>query len=367
MNAAIRSHLLKLVFKEDATYLELLTIALAFSVLWFVAFKLFAMVVRPWAMKSPALRRAQERDYDKMDEGAKDFIGVADLSKEEAINKMLYLWPTWQALFIQHVVGGSLCIPSLFGSGDSSVASSLAVCGILSEVGWEIEDFIVNFPLPMFMVFHHSLASVMGLPMVKNYRTSRTLHWLCFDLQIIGLVQPLLTYTSLLDVTKRSDLFQMKFINIIYLIFIGWTRGIHWCICVAKMCMTWYHDEVWVFFAIGTPVLVVFSLLNFMFVTQAWKRCTKFLNASAEVESLPADAPETKRRQSLFRLQEAVDEIAHTEFDIAAMIEELFETRDVKKRHTIAGGRANRRSTLRRQMMGAARFHSAPDINLKND
>ena len=56
-------------------------------------------------------------------------------SKEEVIDKMMRDWPFNQVLMLQHTVGALLCVPSLIGYGDEKWASSLACCGILSEVG----------------------------------------------------------------------------------------------------------------------------------------------------------------------------------------------------------------------------------------
>ena len=43
------------------------------------------------------------------------------------------------------MVGGILCLPSVLGIGDPSTAASLACLGILSEMGWEVEDFFMLF------------------------------------------------------------------------------------------------------------------------------------------------------------------------------------------------------------------------------
>ena len=67
--------------------------------------------------------------------------GMDDKPKDEIIDEWMKEWAWGQILTVQHSAGALLCIPSLIGLGgsDQSWANSLAVCGILSEMGWEIE------------------------------------------------------------------------------------------------------------------------------------------------------------------------------------------------------------------------------------
>ena len=63
------------------------------------------------------------------------------MTKEECITWQMNDWPRMQVLYVQHFVGSLFCIPSLLGIGDDqSYASSLAILGVLSEMGWELQD-----------------------------------------------------------------------------------------------------------------------------------------------------------------------------------------------------------------------------------
>ena len=118
------------------------------------------------------------------------------------------------------------------------------MCGILSEIGWEAQDlaemiFVRTFfkdgkhiwPNSIFivMLLHHSLSSVLGVPMILYYRTSKTLHWLTFDLQFAGAIALMVgEYTKLLDISKPSGLRQFKWLNGLALVIMVWTRVIDW-------------------------------------------------------------------------------------------------------------------------------------------
>lgn len=126
-------------------------------------------------------------------------------------------WPRMQCIYLQHFVGSFFCIPSLLGMGDLSVTSSLAVCGVLSEIGWELQDMIEMLMIRMFtkdgkktlpdliiviFLIHHSLASCLGIPVIMYYRHNKTIHWLCFDLQFAaGLALVIGEITKILDIS----------------------------------------------------------------------------------------------------------------------------------------------------------------------
>ncbi|KAL7526752.1 hypothetical protein ACHAXR_002653 [Thalassiosira sp. AJA248-18] len=124
------------------------------------------------------------------------------MTKEEAINWCMNDWPRMQCVYVSHFVGSLFCLPSILGIGDPTVASSLAICGIRSEIGWEAQDtaemlFVRTFykngkaiwpdAIIFITLLHHSLTSVLGVPMIMYYRNNITLHLLCFDLQFAAL------------------------------------------------------------------------------------------------------------------------------------------------------------------------------------
>ena len=357
------AYLQEIVFKDDATAYELLTIALTFSVLWAFVFAAARPLLRSISYGRPWLRAACEREYEH---GGKDVYDAMKMTKEEAIEMMMKDWVTMQVINIQHFTGAILCIPSLLGLGDPSWASSLAACGVLSEIGWEIEDvaeaiylrFFTEQGLPFIVIairtFHHSLTSILGLPMVLYYRGLKLLHWLCFDLQIVALVSVLVEYSKILDISKPNELRQFKVVNFLVLVLVVWTRFLHWIYLCVQIELTWYHDKTWSFIAVGAVSLTAFSYFNAMLIViPLYKRFKKFLNVSAKYESLPPDAPEAKRRQSTMKLEKSVRKLLLEEtIDIEGRIILFLKSFDLR-------GKVDRRQTMpprRRMTWGSTRL-----------
>ena len=168
-------------------------------------------------------------------------------------------WPDLLVVSVQHLTGTIFCVPSLLGLGDASWASSLACLGCLSEAGWEVENIAEiicvrlftkhgknKYPnlLILFVVFHHSLTTSLGLPMVLYYRDLWIFHQLVFDLQLAGATLLVLEYTKLLDISQTNDLRKFKMCNFLMLVFAIWSRLVHWVYLSVYMILTWYHDKV---------------------------------------------------------------------------------------------------------------------------
>ena len=192
----ISQHLIDIAFNENASAYELFQVVVFFAIIWFVIFYILKAIIRPLVHNKPWLLTAIERDYDR---AGKKMLAELKISmdKEQFLEWAMNDWPRMQAIYIQHLVGSLFCIPSLFGIGDPSVASSLAICGVLSEIGWEMQDafemlfvraFYKNgktiYPDLIVAIFlvHHSLASIIGVPMILHYRDNRSFHWLCVSL-----------------------------------------------------------------------------------------------------------------------------------------------------------------------------------------
>lgn len=107
--------------------------------------------------------------------------------------------------------------------------------------------------------------------------------------------------------------------------------------------MTMYNDKAWGFLAVGGVIGCLFSLLNAVFISGMYKRWKKFRHMSAVYESLPADATEKQKRQSVLDLQEAVNDLL-----LEQSVNERFITEDrirlfldgrakrsVERRHTL--------------------------------
>ncbi len=322
----ILHHLHDLIFKDDADFYDLLTIACACAVVWAAFFSIATPLLRNVTYGKSWLRDGCERELLRIGGIKKlnEYLGT-DKTHEEAIEEMMTGWAYDKVMITQHFVGGALCVPSMLGLGDPSWASSLAVLGILSEVGWEIEHTIIDLfyarlrygaekvPTPMIIgsLIHHSLSCCLGIPVALRYRQWWVIHSLCFDLQIgPGLVTPLAEYGKLLDITKPNGLRQLKIINIIKVIVFGWTRGIHFVYLVALALHGFYVDRAWSFVIGGTPVLLAFTVFNiYTIILPTMKTYLKFRNASAEYDALPKNASEKQRAMSWANVEDVAREL----------------------------------------------------------
>ena len=131
------TYLIDLAFKEDATATELLYVALGFAIIWAIVFTVSRPILSHFTYGKPWLYAACERHYNRGGKEELEEFGMIEKhwTKEEALDKMMRDWPFNQVLMLQHLVGAMLCLPSLLGHSDTAWASSLAACGILSEVG----------------------------------------------------------------------------------------------------------------------------------------------------------------------------------------------------------------------------------------
>ena len=136
----IPAYVLELAFKPDATVAELYTVGAAFAVFWAVFFNIARPLLHRFTRKTTWLRRACERDYDR--NALAEAEWAPELTREEAIESAMKNWAATQPIMFQHFIGGMLCVPSLLGWGDKSWASSLAACGVLCELGYELQDTV---------------------------------------------------------------------------------------------------------------------------------------------------------------------------------------------------------------------------------
>ena len=366
-------HLRDLVFKTDADFYDLLTIACACAVFWFVVFSIGKTILQKLTGDKPSwLREGIEKELSRMGGAAeinKD-LGL-DYTDEEFVEILMDRWFGEQMVTSQHLFGGALCIPSQLGLGDPSWASSLAVLGILSEVGFEIQDVVILFYtrlrhgpkrvptiILVLCLLHHSLASGLGIPTILRYREWWVIHSICFDLQFgTSLLAPLGEYGKLLNVKKPDDLHRFKIVNILKVIIGVWTRGIHFIYLVTLAMISWYNDKAWTFLCVGSPVLLAFTGFNYMMILKpVIKTYMKFRNASAEYEALPADASDEQKRKSLANLgdlaRELIEEtdIIHPTDQFTAFFQSLQERK----------GKLDRRQTMtpRQKMMSMRSMRS---------
>ena len=369
MNLPFNADVVGTIFNEEATFPDLFFLVLVLAVFWFVAFAVAAAIIKPLVMGKTWLIAAGERDYDRGGKELWESIG-APKTKEEFVVSFCDLWAWNQTLAIQHLIGGAVCLPAVipghFGL-DPSVAASLACLGILSEMGWEIEDQLtwiykrfftkggkekVPNLLLVILGIHHSMTTILGLPMVLNYRYLPELHWLCFDLQAAAAISLMVTeYTKLLDITKHSQLRQFQSLTFFGLCIMIVTRGFHWVYLCGSLLVNFHGEGRWGFLIVGTIISALFSLFNYSFCIEPYyKRFVKFMRVSAEYKSLPADAPARDRRASVVNLEAAAAAVlkrGHIEEELVAS---LFEDRKVNRRATLPpsafGHKGGKRSSI---------------------
>jgi hypothetical protein len=223
-------------------------------------------------------------------------------TKERYIQIMMNDFPKMQGIYLQHFVGGALCLPAVLKLCDAHTASSLACLGVLSEMGWELSDMadifitrttfpdgrerIPNNMLAIWMV-HHSMTLTLGLPMVLKYRELRELHLLTFNLQwaaaiAIGVNE----LTKCLDLSKRKELWAFRIMNGVCFVIMSWMRGVHWLYLSGRMMMIWYEDEEWAFMMLGLVVCILISGFNFaLCIYPFYKKMIKFGSFSKEFDS----------------------------------------------------------------------------------
>jgi len=290
-------HFIEIAFDENATIGELLSLVTFIAIFWTVVFALVSAVLRPLVHGKPWLIAAGERHYERGGKETYEKMGMAK-TKDHFIESFMDSWPYFQAVYLQHIVGGLLCLPAVIGIGNEATASSLACLGVLSEVGYEIEDLITwlcrRYLSPRgkervpdgflsFIVAHHSLTTTMGFPMVLRYRNLKTLHLICFDLQFAGAVVMMVQeYTKLLDITIPKELRKFQCCNFFALVVALWTRGVYFAYLSASLYLTWYKDKAWVFLFVGIAASVQFILFSLVFgIVPYYKRFAKFAKGSA--------------------------------------------------------------------------------------
>ena len=365
----VNCNVIETIFNEDATFSDLFLLVLALAVAWFVIFAVAAAIIKPLVHNRPWLMAAGERDYDRGGKELYENLGMP-LAKPEFVERFMDTWAWNQTMCIQHAFGGLVCLPAIvpghFGL-DPKVAASYACLGILSEMGWEIEDQVtwiykryftpngkVKVPAALLIVLgiHHSMTSILGLPAVLNYRNLDVLHWLTFDLQAAAAFSLMVTeYTKLLDITKPGQLRQFQALTFVALAVMVVTRGFHWVYLCGRFIKIWYDEKAWVFLGVGTVISIVFSFFNWGFCIEPfYKRFVKFIKVSAEYKKLAPDAAPRDRRASVMNLEKAAADIfAHQHLD-EEFVASIFPQRKVDRRVTMPprpmGARKKQRASM---------------------
>jgi hypothetical protein len=173
-----------------------------------------------------------------------------------------------------------------------------------------------------------------------------------------GFTLPLTEYSRFLDLSKPSDLSQFKVINVIMFLMFFLTRGIYWVYIMCQAVVTLYDDKEWGLLCTAGPVLVLFSMVNAIFVQGAFKRMMKFRKASAEDQALPKDASEKKKTASKANLEQAAMELLDEAENIDPMngllsLVDNFQVRKVERRQTMPP-LLHKKLTMKSMRMGRA-------------
>ena len=374
------------VFNENSSWYDLFTIACYLALGWMVFMETGRAAIYRLVGDKLWLKKAMQRDYEREGKKILETIGL-EMTEEEYIKGRTKDWGWLQCVLFQHLIGGLLCIPSVFNLSSFTVAdaSSLACLSILSEMGWEIQDLIVmlyrRFCLEggdklvpvislIIMPIHHSLTCGLGIPTILAYRNLKTLHWMCFDLQTATAISLFIAeYTKLLDVSQPDQLRQFTILTLLGFLVCVWARAIHWFYLLWQFVQVWIEDQAYTFLVVGCLVCFIFTLFSyFLCIEPFYKRLVKFMKLSSEYNRLPSDASPSQRRSSVINLQNAATELVATNepllaVEVAAFFEHLSATRKPSgRRESMPTSVLQRQRRLSGYSRGPVRALSSPMI-----
>mmetsp|Transcript_35742 Transcript_35742/g.81681 ORF Transcript_35742/g.81681 Transcript_35742/m.81681 type:complete len:311 (+) Transcript_35742:203-1135(+) len=285
--------LVDVAFDEHATREDLLLLVAAIAIFWSAVFCILHAVLRPWAQQQDWLKESLGREYDRVGMTMCTALGV-NWTRDRYISIMLNDWPKMQGIYLQHFVGGALCLPAVLGYSESW-AVSLACLGILSEIGWELSDVAdilitrtcqvdgkERCPNTMLgiMMLHHSMSLTLGLPCVLKYRTLRELHLMTFNLQWAAAIAISMNeYTKTLNLSNPTEQLKFRILNLIGFLIMAWMRGFEWFRLSLKLMTVLHDDNEWSMLAVGSVVIVLMSAFNLILCIYPFARkMTKDIN-----------------------------------------------------------------------------------------
>jgi len=203
-----------------------------------------------------------------------------------------------QAILSQHLLGGLLCLPSVLGCQWVSppVASALACHGALCEVGWEIQDFLVRLKEIVFdgeagrkknpaswmavLVFHHTMAQCLVLPLNIYYHDNVYYHEAVFLLQAASVVAAVCqSYGFTLDVSQPAERVQMQVAVTVGFLLMLWSRllryGYIWYVLIASFRADG-NDFV---LKMAIVPFILGSIFNMLLLADFYRKFTKFVLA----------------------------------------------------------------------------------------
>jgi len=226
-------------------------------------------------------------------------------------------------IITQHAIGGALCCASVFNLASVSLATTLAGHGAMCEVGWELQDVVVRAyqlvfggsggkaknptPLLVILAIHHSMGLGMAIPMNLSFASEPYYHEMVFLLQFAAAFA-LMTqnYGYTLDTKTASGLLRMKMAVTLTLIVMIYSRVLRFAYCGYQLlCIAYASGNTHLFFG-GSIVVVLMSLLNILFVSDAAGKFSKFM----KLKHIDTNAPLEKQKTFKFELEEAMVNMA---------------------------------------------------------
>lgn len=257
---------------------DLVILVSTIAVMWSAIFYLLHRYLHPYAMKQQWLKDAMGREYDRVGLSMCQALRVK-WTKQRYIEIMLNDWPKMQGIYLQHFIGGALCLPAVLGYTEPW-AANLACLGVLSEMGWEMSDLAdivitrstaidgkerIPDTLVMIMSIHHSMTLTLGLPLVIKYRQLCTVHLLTFNLQwAAALAISANEYCKTLDLKNPKQLWTFRIVNGICFAIMAWMRGIYWLYLCGKLHFRLLEDGETTMMCVGVMIYILITGFNVM-------------------------------------------------------------------------------------------------------
>jgi hypothetical protein len=345
---------LETIFDDDATLGDLLRLVGFLGILILVGLEACRPILSGIANGplKPTLSAIAELEIDKQ--------GGDTATKEEYLELVIVQnWPETMMGLGLHTLGGCLNIPSVYGwtMVSKRVSSSLACFGIILEMAYGVRALfrllyfrLVREPATaatatalyptqevLWTVLRHSLACVMGIPMILWYRHNPDMHRICYYMRFsVAAIGCITEYSRSLDTTKIDELFRFMLLSFVMFLIILWTRVVQWLFLSYKLVKAVYADEHWGLLVFGGLFLVVFTAFNiFSAVIPTYQRLValwKILAAYGDgISSESSSGSSSSRRMSYSEIQAAAAELMATE---TKFYESAFEDRRVAARHS---------------------------------
>jgi len=280
--------------------LETLLLAMAFGVILPASTRFFSKVfrTRPWYDHTAGIFR------EMMEKGMG--IEMTDEMIEKAMGQNI-------PIMSQHLLGGILCLPAIFGLGvPRAAALALARHGALVELGWELQDTAerlyercctpnghVTQPngLFFFLMMHHAMQWALVIPMNLYYSELSGYHELIFLLEgASGSAALIGFYGFTLDISKKKELLQMIVLNAMGFVIMVYSRFVHYWWSLFKCLSHFYAEGAMVVLAVGFVCgVVLMPFVAFSFIPQQWKKLVKFIQMYRERDDGRCDSDEFPR------------------------------------------------------------------------